>query len=104
MSYNGGEEIAKVLLDNGADPNIGGGIWGSPLHIASVDDAEKVVSLLLDYGADINPRADIRPWRNALYIASDRGYENVIKMLLDRESNVNAVSSEITAGRSSKRL
>ena len=53
-------EIVKLLLDNGADPNLGDDKNNSPLHNAasshSFDEGinAEIIKLLLQYGADIN--------------------------------------------------
>ena len=50
------EEHCKVLLENGADPNVFGlktDYFKTPLHRART---QKVVQLLLKYGADPNTR------------------------------------------------
>ena len=50
------EEHCKVLLENGADPNVFGvrsDYFKTPLHRART---QKVVQLLLKYGADPNSR------------------------------------------------
>lgn len=45
---------SKVLLHNGADPLIGGGLLGSCLNLASAKRQYYLVNDLLKYGADIN--------------------------------------------------
>lgn len=48
------EKAARLLLEHGADPNsrvLGG---GTPLHFAAQNRIGEVVSVLLEYGADIN--------------------------------------------------
>ena len=46
---------AKVLLDNGADINIGGGVLGSPLHMATIKtEAWLVKDFVFKYNADVN--------------------------------------------------
>ena len=50
-------DMARILLDAGADVNSGSPIIGLPLHIAlseKVDNRKDMVHLLLDRGADPN--------------------------------------------------
>ena len=54
-----GEEMARFLLDKGADPNPVEGSDG-PLHQASVHDHAKIVALFLEHGAD--PTRDSNGW------------------------------------------
>lgn len=50
-NYN---ELVKVLLSYGADPNLQTGIGQSPLHIAVENRNEELVKILLDAGVDVN--------------------------------------------------
>ncbi|KAF2647015.1 hypothetical protein K491DRAFT_615416, partial [Lophiostoma macrostomum CBS 122681] len=45
------EQVAKLLLDKGADVNAQGGLYGNALQAASIKGHEQVVKLLLDKGA-----------------------------------------------------
>eukprot|EP01053_Blabericola_migrator_P004750 Blabericola_migrator_1__4749@NODE_24_length_21460_cov_93_666994_g21_i0_p1_GENE_NODE_24_length_21460_cov_93_666994_g21_i0NODE_24_length_21460_cov_93_666994_g21_i0_p1_ORF_typecomplete_len1859_score307_12Ank_2/PF12796_7/7_5e11Ank_2/PF12796_7/3_5e11Ank_2/PF12796_7/2_4e06Ank_2/PF12796_7/7_5e10Ank_4/PF13637_6/5_9e06Ank_4/PF13637_6/2_8e09Ank_4/PF13637_6/0_0042Ank_4/PF13637_6/5e05Ank_4/PF13637_6/1_8e10Ank_4/PF13637_6/2_6e02Ank_4/PF13637_6/91Ank_5/PF13857_6/2_4e06Ank_5/PF13857_6/0_22Ank_5/PF13857_6/4e09A len=47
---------ANALLMAGASVDLGGGIFGSSLHVATVNTDVQIVSLLLRYGADPNFR------------------------------------------------
>ena len=47
--------------------------------------------MLLDNGADIDARGDMRG--TALELASNNGYENVVRMLLDNGADVNALGN-----------
>lgn len=48
------EKAARLLLDHGADPNARTNGGGTPLHFAAQKMLVDVVSVLLEYGADIN--------------------------------------------------
>ncbi len=56
-----GSEAARVLLDNGADPNVHGTLgsgltqW-TPLHLAAFRLAPEYVAILLDHGAKVDAR------------------------------------------------
>ena len=78
----------QVLLDQGADVNASGGIYGNALKAASEGGHETVVQVLLDQGADVNASGGI--YGNALKIASEGGHETVVQLLLDRGADVNA--------------
>jgi ankyrin repeat protein len=52
-SAKGNNAAVRLLLDYGADPNMGGRIMQTPLHIARTS---QVVRSLLDYGADTEAR------------------------------------------------
>jgi len=80
-------ELAKLLLDRGANPNLTDGSYHSALSRASARGHEQVVKLLLDRGAHINAGGRYR-W-NALCEASGAGHDRVVKLLLDRGADVN---------------
>lgn len=56
--YNGSNDIVRVLIDNGANPNISDsadvGINASPLHWAVDKNNKEIIRILLDAGADAN--------------------------------------------------
>jgi ankyrin repeat protein len=60
------------------------------IHIACLIGIERVVSLLLDRGTDINE--EISDVENPLQIASAAGHEAVVQVLLERGANVNVNS------------
>ena len=87
-------EVARFLLDNGADPSrrAGGnrslGILGvnqSALVYASAWGHTEIVRLLLDRGADVNMVEGRR--RGGLFEASHFGRWDVVKLLLERGAN-----------------
>ena len=48
-------EAAQILLDSGkVDVNLGGGIYGSPLHLAVVRLEIWLIKALIGKGADVN--------------------------------------------------
>ena len=86
--------LTALLLEQGADPNVGNCYQGSmPLHFAVQNNdpsaAEMVVALLLDYGADIS--AEVEGW-TPLHAAAAWGESNVIDVLLNYGADVSVVS------------
>lgn len=48
-------EAASILIESGkVDVNLGGGIYGSPLHLAVVRLEIWLIKALIDKGADVN--------------------------------------------------
>ena len=87
-SDNGRLDIARVLLDHGADVNYQDSHGTSPLHLASRIPSNDLIQLLLDHGANVN--ASDKEGRTALYHVSYQGQPEtlVAKLLLKNGANV----------------
>jgi hypothetical protein len=81
-------EMAKLLLDQGAEVNAQGGSYGNALQAASAEGHEQVVKMLLNNKADVNAQGG--GYGNALQADSAEGHEQVVKMLLDNKADINA--------------
>ena len=66
-------ELVAFLLEQGADPNTPTGEF-NPLHVAIMDQNERMVSLLLEHDADAN--APLRGW-TPVSRGPIRGYRNI---------------------------
>ena len=80
-------EVAKLLLEEGADVNVEGGRYGNALQAASVKGHKEVVRLLIDNSANVNAQGG--QYGHALQAASASGYEKVVGLLLDNGADVN---------------
>jgi ankyrin repeat protein len=49
----GNVALVQLLLENGADTNARHGIYGSALHVASLEGHYPLVQLLVEYKADL---------------------------------------------------
>ena len=88
----GDASSVRLLLDNGADPNIRNEAGATALMWA-VGDLEKT-RLLLDHGADVNASSD--DGRTPLLIAAGQfGCSAVVKLLLDHGANLAAKSPAV---------
>jgi len=87
---NGKLEVARVLLEYGANVNHPDSGGRSALHIASRCSSDDFVRLLLDHGAD--PSALDGSNETALHHASFDGGPGVVRLLLDHGLDVNARS------------
>ena len=79
-------EIARHLLDAGADVSTAGRDGWTPLRAAAGNGHEAVAWLLLDRGADVST-ADRYGW-TPLRAAAGNGHEAVVRLLLDRVADV----------------
>ncbi|KAK2797580.1 hypothetical protein FQN51_008375 [Onygenales sp. PD_10] len=76
----------KVLLENGADVNLGGGP-GPPLYLTARNGNEKISQILLEHGADVDIQGG---WSGSpLQAASLHANEEIIKLLLEYGADVN---------------
>ncbi|MCJ1426002.1 hypothetical protein MMC29_003904 [Sticta canariensis] len=87
-SYQGHEEIVRLLLENGANVNAEGGrTYGTALQAASFQGHEEMVRLLLNNGANVN--AEGGQYGSAWYIASELGHKRIVRLLLENGAVAN---------------
>ena len=82
-------DIARALIEKGADPNMPNDI-GTPLHYAARGGHLELAKLLLDKGALIDTRGSFA--RTPLHLAISSGQE-IVNLLLDRGASINLVDS-----------
>ncbi|KAF7349519.1 Ankyrin repeat protein [Mycena sanguinolenta] len=88
----GKSDVVQLLLDKGADVNLGGGQYGSPLAAASCHGKLDIVQLLLDKGADVNLAGG--KYGSPLAAASYCGKLEIVQLLLDNDADVNLGGGE----------
>lgn len=71
--------IVKMLLDQGADPNLREQGGFTPLHVAAQNDDVETVRVLLLGGADLTLKSD--DGKTALDLAMDAGHEKASALL-----------------------
>ena len=74
-------DVARRLLEHGADPNLYGDGCSSPLHLASSGGLLEVARLLLSYGAKVDAKdyQGRTPFQEAAFI----GHHEITKLLLE---------------------
>jgi hypothetical protein len=87
----GYSEVAKCLIDRGADVNKANSHGETPLWWASSKGHLEVVRALLDAKAEVNKAAN--GGQTPLYWASFYGHLEVVRALIDRGADVNKANS-----------
>jgi len=88
-SRNGHSEVARVLLEHGADKETRDNGYESPLIWASQRGHLEVVQVLLEHRTDVNP-SDENGSITALHFASWRGKVEIVRVLLANGADANA--------------
>ena len=86
----GNVEIAKLLIDRGADVNLPVSWQRTPLYAANKGGYADVVKLLLDNGADPN---QVAKSQTPLHVAAEKGCLHCVIHLVDAGADVNALTS-----------
>jgi ankyrin repeat protein len=85
-------DVARYLIEAGADVKAVGFDGGSAMHRACHYDKPEFVGLLMSKGAD--PEQQNQWERTALHVATRRGCLKVVKLLLDRGVDIHATTRE----------
>lgn len=80
----GRASVAKLLLDNGADPSIQDIGGETPLHLAACNNRVNVVQLLVDSLLD-NKDLQNSYGNTALHVAAMKGHVQVVTLLLEQD-------------------
>jgi len=91
-TFNGNEEIARLLIDSGADIHIKDKSGYSPIHWAAFNGYTDIVKLLITKHADVNAQSD-HGW-TALLQAATRGHLTTCGALIAGGANVNLTSND----------
>ncbi|MCL1901932.1 MAG: ankyrin repeat domain-containing protein, partial [Firmicutes bacterium] len=90
-SQTGHNNIVKILLKSGTDPNIKDSYGNTALILASQYGHKNIVKMLLESGAD--PNIQSKDGITALIFASEYGHKNIVEMLLKSGAGPNLKSS-----------
>jgi ankyrin repeat protein len=87
-------EVARLLLDRGADPSLASsnGLKLAPLHSAVAADSFELVDMLLSRGAEPNPKES--SGSTALHNAAGHGVAEIIERLLAAGADPTATNNE----------
>ena len=84
----GGQDIVKILLEAGADPNLKGDTSKTILQEAITRGELDIISLLVGNGADVNSVGNLRPQDPLLYAISTSN-EEAVRLLLENGAAIN---------------
>jgi ankyrin repeat protein len=85
----GDNDLLRVFLEEGVDPNFVDSSHPTPLWTAANEGHLHTVKMLLDYGAAIDC---VHRWHgSALMAAVIEGNQNIVRLLLDNGANINLV-------------
>ena len=92
-------EKTRALVDHGAEVNAVSTDGRTPLLIASAQaGSAPVVKLLIEHGADVNPKGHAQGDASPLREAATAGDADVMKVLIDHGAKVKAAGSGALAG------
>jgi len=79
----GDANLVRMLLENGAEPDLKTGQGFSALGISSTYGHARIIEILLEYGADVNRRfGPGGTWGTALHYAAADGHEGAVRVLI----------------------
>ena len=81
-------DTARLILESGADVNLGTGGYGTALFRAAYSNHVDVVRLLLEFRAEVD-RRDVYG-KTPLIAASEEGHDEVVRVLLDAGAAIDA--------------
>ena len=91
---NSNAEIVRMLLQAGADVDERGHSGDTPLQIGAAEGEAKILSVLLEHGANINaPASEYKYGRTALQAAASTGNREIVQQMLKAGAEVNAIAS-----------
>ncbi|KAI1768625.1 hypothetical protein GGR53DRAFT_383781 [Hypoxylon sp. FL1150] len=81
------DNIAEILIDNGADANISDDLGWVPLHNAASRSDDRITELLLGKGKAITNKKTLYRGATPLHMAVDRGHVRITELLLEAGAN-----------------
>jgi len=93
-AFFGNEDVVRLLLLNGADPNIASqnGYSVYPIHSAVASNYNMIAKMLIEAGADVNVMQ--MSGATPLHSAAHNGNIDLLVVLLEAGANVNALTED----------
>jgi ankyrin repeat protein len=93
-AYHNDEQMVRLLLDHGADPNRPT-YFGTPLSHACWHDGFEAAAVLIDRGANVNARDAVAGFTPLHWVAGDESLRpHLVKLLLGSGADPNAAGGE----------
>ncbi|KAJ7041396.1 ankyrin repeat-containing domain protein [Mycena alexandri] len=89
VSLNGHSDVAKLLIEKGADISVKREDGNMPLHFASWNGHTDIAKLLIEKGADISVKR--KNGDTPLHRALLRGHTDVAKLLIEKGADIDAI-------------
>ena len=86
----GNTDLARLLVENGAEVSATDSDGLAPLHLAAVNGEKLLVELLLTSGADVDVR-NVHGF-TPLHLAVEGGFQEVVELLISYGADVNAMA------------
>lgn len=93
MTKGGFVDVARLLPQSGADPQVQDDYGSTPLHVAAWNGQLGMVRLLLEGGVSPNVVNNKNGW-TSLHAAARNGWLEIVKLLLEQGANVDATDFE----------
>jgi len=88
----GQNEVAELLITNGADVNTKDDFGWAPLHSAAMNGHIEIVKLLIANSADVNTKDD--KGATPLHDAAEEGYKELVELLIAKGADLNSVNED----------
>lgn len=90
-SITGNIELAKLLIECGANVNRINGLRATPLHWVCITGKIKLAKLLIEHGACVNAMGSYR--ETALHYTCVEGHIKVAKLLVEKGGNIHMIDN-----------
>ena len=84
-------EVAKLLLESGAEVNKADDIGRTPLQVAAFSGHKEVAELLIEHGAD--PNVNENNGQTPIHVAAMSGHKEVTELLIEHGADPNVVDN-----------